>query len=449
MKVLKFGGTSVGTVESLKNVKAIVEGQHTGCVVTVSALGGITDRLIDTARRASETDRTYIDRYQEIVDRHHAVIDGVVTNPMRNKEVTAMVDALLRELSTLFDAISLLRELTPRTLDLIVSYGERMSCLIVSHMLDNSELCHSLDFVRTRNRFGKHILDQEVTSALIAEIVSPAIKRSDIIVVPGFISRDAEGRITNLGRGGSDYTAAIIAAELGAEVLEIWTDVNGFMTADPRVVSDATVIDRLSFVEAMELCNFGAKVVYPPTLYPVFNSNIPIVIKNTFNPSAPGTLIADGGPEVCARACGVSSMTPTAMIRITGNFSDFDRVFNALSRQGVDIFMAAPEQGSFGLRGADVDRAMDILADELAAEITSSTVDSIESITGLSTIAVVGHGLRELADIDTTLIGALNSIGIPVPAAPRSNSTTTVACMVPEEFLKDALKAVHTTFFSR
>lgn len=448
MKVLKFGGTSVGTIESLRNVKAIVEGQSTKCIVTVSALGGITDRLIDTARRASVGDTTYSESYKEIVDRHHTVIDGVVTDSYRHAEVTELVDKLLEQLSTLFNAINLLRELTPRTLDMIESYGERMSCIIVSRMLRSAALCDSLEFIRTKDRFAKHVLDQETTSRLIAEKVAPALAQESVVVVPGFISRDSEGRITNLGRGGSDYTAAILAAELGADTLEIWTDVDGFMTADPRVVKNAMVIDRLSFVEAMELCNFGAKVVYPPTIYPVFNRNIPIYIKNTFNPTAPGTLIADGGNDITPHACGVSSMSPTAIIRMIGTgFNDFDRVVNSLTRQGVDIFMASPEFATLGMRGADVDCAIEILSEEFAEEITSGIIEHIESITGLSTIAVVGRKLRELSTIGTKLLSALNSRGIPVPAAPRSNSSTTVACMVPAEFLNEALNAIHSTIF--
>lgn len=450
MKVLKFGGTSVGTVDSLRNVKAIVEGQQSDCIVTVSALGGLTDRLIDTARRAAAGDRSYLQTFAEISARHHNVIDGVISDSDKNLEVKNIVSALLSELATLYGAVELLGEITDRSLDLIVSYGERMSCVIVSRMLSEAILCNSLDFIRTHNRFGKHVLDSEATSALIAEKLLPATKRAHTVVVPGFISRDESGKITNLGRGGSDYTAAIIAAELNAEVLEIWTDVDGFMTADPRIVSDAEVIDRLSFAEAMELCNFGAKVVYPPTIYPVFNRSIPIIIKNTFNPSAPGTVIAEGSSAPADGARGVSSMTPTAMIRISGGHADdFDKVFNALSRQGVDIFMASPEHGSFGLRGADVDRAMEIMTDELAAELTSGSITAVEPITGLSTIAVVGRGLRSLNNVDTMLLDALNAVGIPVPAPPRSNSSTTVACMVPAENLKEALIAVHATFFHK
>lgn len=450
MKVLKFGGTSVGTVESLRNVKAIVESQQTDCIVTVSALGGITDRLIDCARRASVGDTTYTALHQEMKERHHSVIEGVVADATRRTEVIGQIDELLSQLATLYDAIALLGELTPRTMDLIVSYGERMSCIIVCKMLSDAVLCYSPDFIRTRLSYGKHMLAAEATARLISENVAPELSRSHTIVVPGFIARDENsGKITNLGRGGSDYTAAILAAELGAEVLEIWTDVDGFMTADPRIIKDAAIIDRLSFVEAMELCNFGAKVVYSPTIYPVFNRNIPIVIKNTFNPSAPGTVIADGVPYENPRLAGISSMTPTAIIRISGCQSvNFDRVFNSLSRNGVDIFMASPENNTFGLRGADVDNALSILSDELADELTSGEIEQIQPITGLSTIAIVGHALNAMPDIDKALLRALNERGIPVPAPPRRNSSTTVACMVPEHLLHDAMRAVHSSFFS-
>lgn len=196
-----------------------------------------------------------------------------------------IVDPLLDELANLYRGINLLGDLSDRAMDIIVSYGERMSCVIVSRIIDNARLYDSRTFIKTEKQFGKHILDNEATSEAIHRIFDG--NDSDVVVVPGFISSDAKGDITNLGRGGSDYTAAILAATLDANTLEIWTDVDGFMTADPRVIDNAYVIDHLSFIEAMELCNFGAKVIYPPTIYPVFHKNIPIYIKNTFNPRLP------------------------------------------------------------------------------------------------------------------------------------------------------------------
>jgi aspartokinase/homoserine dehydrogenase 1 len=446
MKVLKFGGTSVGTVESLRHVKAIVESQQSRCIVIVSALGGITDRLIRTANLAASRDHAYTTEFEIVTARHHEVIEGVVPAESR-AEVLAITDAMLDELATLYKAICLLGELTPRTLDMIVSYGERMSCVIASRILGVPVL-DSRSFIRTQSRFGKHVLDAETTSSLLHAAFGP-LEQANTVVVPGFIASDSNAQVTNLGRGGSDYTAAIIAAELGAEILEIWTDVDGFMTADPRIVADARVIDRLSFVEAMELCNFGAKVVYPPTIYPVFHRNIPIVIKNTFNASAPGTMIAERVNQTEMTVKGVTSLADTALIRVVGRtFHDFGRVVNSMARNGVDMFLASPTAGTFGVRQNDSVKAVSVLREELAAELTSGDVDAIEAVDSLATLAIVGRNLRSMPESAEMLRRALNQEGIPVLTAPRNDSDTTVACMVPASHVKQALNAVHSSFFS-
>jgi len=295
MKVLKFGGTSVGTVESLRNVKMIVEQCTEPVIVVVSALGGITDQLINTAKLASKGDISYLESYTHIVERHNNVIDNMVSSE-KLSEVKSIVNSLLEELGNIYRGVSLIRDLSERTLDIIVSYGERLSSVIISRIIDNAQHYDSRNFIKTEKQFNKHILDNEATQKLIHSTFDN--NNFTVALVPGFISSDEDGNITNLGRGGSDYTAAILAATLNASILEIWTDVDGFMTADPRVINNTYVIDHLSFIEAMELCNFGAKVIYPPTIYPVFHKNIPILIKNTFNPTAPGTRISEQRPSV-------------------------------------------------------------------------------------------------------------------------------------------------------
>jgi aspartokinase/homoserine dehydrogenase 1 len=450
MKVLKFGGTSVGTVESLRNVKSIVENQTDKCVVVVSALGGVTDMLLDTARRASSGDATFSQRMQEIVARHDAVIEGVVPQSCR-AEVAAKVTELLRQLSTLYQAIALLGEATPRSLDLIVSYGERMSSVVVSAMIEGSELKDSRDFIRTVNHYGSHVLDAAATSQLVAEHFASSEAR--VTVVPGFIATDGAGTNTNLGRGGSDYTAAILAAELGADILEIWTDVDGFMTADPRVVKSARVIDSLSFVEAMELCNFGAKVVYPPTIYPVFHHNIPIVIKNTFNPAAPGTLISDShvGGEGTPRFSGVTALKSTALVTLRaaqrGVQPDAQRVLNALSRAGVSVILAS-SAGSLGVRQADAKRAVAALSDEFAEELTDGRIAGIDVKSDLATLAVVGLRLKQADALAADISGLLIEAGLPLLASARQASAeTTVACIIAEESTGEALNLVHNHIF--
>lgn len=290
MKVMKFGGTSVGTVESLTNVKKIVEETPGKKVVVVSALGGITDLLISTARLAVADDIAYLEQYARIVERHLTVINGVV--PANRRDATeAMVKMMLDELANIYKGVMLLHDLSDRALKIIVSYGERLSSVIVSNIIKGATFFDSRSFIRTRRTsHGNDVLDTELTNRLIQDEVCGY--DWETAVMGGFLATDDNGEVTNLGRGGSDYTASIMAAALNADVLEIWTDVDGFMTADPKVINNAYVIDELTFTEAMELCNFGAKVIYPPTIYPVYHKDIPIIVKNTFNPTAPGTRIS-------------------------------------------------------------------------------------------------------------------------------------------------------------
>lgn len=315
MKVLKFGGTSVGTIESLLNVKKIVESTPGKKIVVVSALGGITDLLISTARLAVADDISYLDSYSKIVARHISVVNGVV--PVSRRDATeALIKMMLDELGNIFKGVMLLHDLSPRALDIIVSYGERMSSVIVANIIKGATHFDSRAFIRTtRGSQRQNVLDSDLTNRLIDE----KVKKYDweTAVIGGFLATDQNGEVTNLGRGGSDYTAAIMAAAFDAEALEIWTDVDGFMTADPKVIDNAYVIDELSFMEAMELCNFGAKVIYPPTIYPVYHKNIPILVKNTFNPSARGTLIS-GNPGKGGKAIkGISSINDTCLVTIT------------------------------------------------------------------------------------------------------------------------------------
>ena len=305
MKVLKFGGTSVGSVESILSVKRIVEAQEEPVVVVVSALGGITDKLINTSKLAVAGDAKYLDAYYEMVLRHHDIIDSVITDSEKKDELLKKVDELLEDLKSIYQGVYLIHDLSEKTLNAIVSYGERMSSLIVASLIEGAKWRDSLSFVKTEKKQNKNLLDSERTYKLVKEAFNYEVK---VAVAGGFISTDTHtGEITNLGRGGSDYTASIIAAALDARVLEIWTDVSGFMTADPRVINTAYPIERLSYVEAMELCNFGAKVVYPPTIYPVCIKNIPILIKNTFHPEDKGTIIEQESHDELRAIKGISS----------------------------------------------------------------------------------------------------------------------------------------------
>jgi aspartokinase/homoserine dehydrogenase 1 len=293
MIVLKFGGTSVGSVKSILSLKRIVEkeAKKQQVVVVVSALGGITDKLISTSKLALKGDERWKMEFDSMVDRHHKMIDTIITDNAKREYLFNTVDTLLDQLRSIYFGVFLIHDLSRKTEDTIVSYGERLSSNIVGMLINGAKWYDAREFIKTEYKNGKHVLDSDMTYQLVRKTFA-MIPR--ISVVPGFISMDKNTEeITNLGRGGSDYTAAILAAALNAEALEIWTDVDGFMTADPRVIKTAYTINELSYIEAMELCNFGAKVIYPPTIYPVCVKNIPIRVKNTFNPEGKGSIIKE------------------------------------------------------------------------------------------------------------------------------------------------------------
>lgn len=453
MKVLKFGGTSVGSIESIKNVKKIVEQCDESVIVVVSALGGITDKLIATADMATNGDEMYIENMQHIRNRHAEVIAGVVPIQYRN-EIETKVNDLLDELNNIYRGIYLIKDLSSKTLDAIVSYGERLSSTIISRVIEGITLFDSRSFIKTEQQFHKHIVDFELTNRLIAETFAHQPHRA---LVPGFISSDRDNNdITNLGRGGSDYTAAILAAALDANRLEIWTDVDGFMTADPRVISSAYVIDQLSFTEAMELCNFGAKVIYPPTIYPVYHKNIPIVIKNTFNPTAPGTLISNENNPNSKTIKGISSINDTCLITVTGLgmvgvVGVNSRIFNTLAQSGVSVFMVSQASSenstSFAVRNADADLAVKVLNKEFAIEIEQGEMSPARAERELATIAIVGENMKQAPGIAGKLFGTLGRSGINTIACAQGAQKMNISIVIKSCDLRKALNAIHDSFF--
>lgn len=457
MKVLKFGGTSVGTVESLGNVKNIVEGLSEPAVVIVSALGGLTDKLIATAGKAASGDDSYREDMSAIRKRHENIVDNVVPEE-KVADCMSIINPLLDELSRLFDGVSLIGDLPEKTLDSIVSFGERISSHIVNFMIEGSTHINSLDVVKTEKWFGKNIADSKLTSENIKENFKPV--EGHPIIAGGFISTDRDtGEITNLGRGGSDFTAALIAAALDADVLEIWTDVDGFMSSDPRIIPDARIIPIMSFVESMELCSFGAKVIYPPTIYPVFHKNIPIKILNTFNPSAPGTLIKDFSHKELAhegRVRGLSALKDTAIINVKGSLAQnvaavSSRSFNTLAKKGISVFLVSPTEESecfsFALKKSDIGNAISTLKNEFAPEVASGLIDTIESVSGLSIVAIVGEEILAGGYISPRITNSLERASISPVAVSEGASRTTVTFAVPEEHTNLTLQIIHSLFF--
>lgn len=455
MKVLKFGGTSVGTVDSILSVKKIVEAVEEPVIVVVSALGGITDKLLHTAAMAAKGDVGYEKEYSEIVTRHLDVIQGVIPDKNLRIDVQKQVMSLLDELGNIYKGVYLINDLSAKTSDTIVSYGERISSLIVSNVIKEAKLFDSRKFIKTVKQFNKHIVDFDLTNKLIEETFNPLPK---VALVPGFISSSIEGEITNLGRGGSDYTASILATALNARRLEIWTDVDGFMTADPRVISSAYVIDRLTFTEAMELCNFGAKVIYPPTIYPVYHKNIPIRIRNTFNPEARGTYISKDKVKHEGKALikGISSINDTCLITVHGlgmvgvigvNY----RIFKTLAKNGISVFMVSQASSenntTFAVRNADADLAVEVLNEEFALERSQGDMNDTVAEKELATVAIVGENMKRTPGIAGKLFGTLGSAGISVIACAQGASETNISFVIKLKDLKKALNTIHDSFF--
>lgn len=454
MKVLKFGGTSVGSIEGILNVKKIVEAETEPVIVVVSALSGITDQLYKVSRLASQGDESYIDEYRTMLARHIDMINTVVDEE-KIQSVIEAVKSEFNDLGNILRGIYLIKDSSPKITDTIVAYGEVLSSIIVANTIQDAVHFDAKKFIKTVNQFDKHNVDFAKTNELIKQTFKNLPK---ISVCGGFISTDSTTNfVTNLGRGGSDYTAAILAAALNARLLEIWTDVDGFMTADPKIISSTYVIEKLSFSEAMELCNFGAKVIYPPTIFPVFHKNIPVVIKNTFNPDAPGTYISQeksGEPSKAIK--GISSINDTSLITIQGlgmvgvigvNY----RIFRVLAKNGISVFLVSQASSenttSIGVRNADSELAVKVLRQEFAAEITRGEIDNIFSEDNLATVAIVGDNMKRTPGIAGKLFGTLGKNGINVIACAQGASETNISFVTDRTSLRKALNVIHDSFF--
>ena len=454
MKVLKFGGTSVGSIDGILNVKQIVESQSEPVVVVVSAFSGVTDALYRIAALAAATDETYLNAYQQVFLRHNEVIEALVAES-RRQQVLAQTNALFSDLSNILRGIYLIKDLSSKITDTLVSYGEVISSVILAAVVEGAVHYDARNFIKTIHQHNKHLVDFETTNKRIGEQFA---RTENIVVCGGFIASDSHtNNISNLGRGGSDYTAAILAAALQASRLEIWTDVDGFMTADPRIISNSYVIEKLSFSEAMELCNFGAKVIYPPTIFPVFHKNIPVVVKNTFNPSAPGTFISHektGGKSKAIK--GISSINDTSLVTIqglgmVGVIGVNHRIFRVLAHNGISVFFvsqaASENTTSIGVRNADSELAVRVLQQEFDLELAQGEIDSIAAENDLATVAIVGDNMKRTPGIAGKLFGTLGRNGINVVACAQGASETNISFVTDKKSLRKALNVIHDAFF--
>ena len=443
----------MGSAAPLQNVKNIVALHGEGVVVVVSALGGITDQLLEMSALAEKGDEAFRARLTAIRERHASIMDACVPG---DQALRTDIGTLFESLEALCEGVWALRVLPEKTRCEIVSYGERMSSLIVTAMIPGAKRYDAMNFIKTTKRAGKTVLDSEKTEKLVREAFA-GFGEGQVAVVPGFISTDSlSGEITNLGRGGSDYTASIIAAALNAERLEIWTDVDGFMTADPRIISTSYVIDALSYEEAMELCNFGAKVIYPPSLYPVCAKDINILIKNTFRPEAKGTIISREHHGGEFPVTGISSINDSCVITVSapsmaGIVGVNSRIFNALAREGISVYLVSQSSSetsiSLGINAADAQKATQTLQEEFAHEIAEGSMDPVQCRDDVATVAIVGENMRQNSGVAGKLFTTLGRNGISIIALAQGASESNISFVVEHKYLRKSLNVVHEGFF--
>jgi bifunctional aspartokinase / homoserine dehydrogenase 1 len=453
MKVLKFGGTSVGSAENIQKVKEILIGQDDDVIVVVSALGGITDKILSAAKMAAIGTGYFQAELTEINTRHYETIEKLFVAD-KHADIKAKTTVLLEELERIIHGVSLIGELTPKTLDKIGGFGERLSSLIISEFIPESKWFDSSKLIKTNSDFGKAIVDFGQTNPLIQATFASF---SGIAIVPGFISSNEAGEYTTLGRGGSDYTGAILAAAMDVASLEIWTDVNGFMTADPRVISKAYTIKTLSYSEAMELSHFGAKVIYPPTILPVYKKGIPVRIKNTMEPENEGTLITDSkhnGKDLPIK--GISSISNITLMTIqglgmVGVTGISARLFGALARQNVNVILisqASSENSiSFAIDSSSSSKAETAIRQEFDREIQLDQINKITIEENLAIVAIVGENMKHATGVAGKLFNTIGKNGVNIIAIAQGASELNISWVVKISDLRKTLNVVHESFF--
>ncbi|RXF69188.1 bifunctional aspartate kinase/homoserine dehydrogenase I [Arcticibacter tournemirensis] len=460
MKVLKFGGTSVGSVKSISTIIDILKNESSSGenpVVVLSAMGGVTNLLSTMANKAAvgEDFSAYV---TELESRHFEVIKALLDVHQQNPVFTRL-KILFNQLEDILQGISSLREITPKTHDLVLSFGERCSTFLVSKIAEQSlgpvEYVNACDVIKTDSSFGQAKVQTELTDMLIRDLYEA--NKGKMLFVTGFIASNEEGRITTLGRGGSDYTAAIFGSALNAEEIEIWTDVNGMMTADPRMVKKAFPLNELSYIEAMELSYFGAKVIYPPTMIPAFMKKIPIVIRNTFEPSFPGTVISHESRPSEHSVKGISSINEISIINLEGGgmvgkagFSG--RLFSLLAREQINVILITQSSSehsiTFAVNPLDAVKAKLLIEQEFELELEAKKIEVPEIEEGLSILAIVGENMKRTSGVSGTLFHALGRNGVNVRAIAQGSSEYNISVIISRVDLAKALNAVHDAFYT-
>ncbi|MDX9724952.1 MAG: bifunctional aspartate kinase/homoserine dehydrogenase I [Bacteroidales bacterium] len=453
MKVLKFGGSSVGNSERIRKVKEIISLQQLPAVVVVSALQGVTDILKSISESAARHEKEYSSTLENLYLRHRNVCTELLDGPVL-EQTLATADTIFDELRETLNGLFLLRELSKFTLDKILSAGERLSSAILSACLEGSLLIDAREIIKTDDSYGNANVDFKLSDSLIRKKI---LRKNRVIVLPGFIASTRDNETTTLGRGGSDYTAAIVAAALNAEMLEIWTDTDGFMTADPKKVEKAYTIDSLTYSEAIELSHFGAKVIYTPTLRPVYRKLIPVAIRNSFNPQSKGTLISQAPSNGSKSPIkGISSIDQIDLITLQGpsmvGVSGISmRLFGSLAKRNISVILitqASSEYSiTFAINPPDTRMALEGINQEFEREISFKKELKVILEKDLSVIAIVGEKMKNTPGISATLFRSLGRNGINVIATAQGSSELNISVVIKNESLRRALNAIHDGFF--
>ncbi|MCQ2230204.1 MAG: bifunctional aspartate kinase/homoserine dehydrogenase I [Bacteroidales bacterium] len=450
MRVLKFGGTSMGSAKSITEVKRIILEHDKPVCAVVSAVGGITDMLVSAASLASKGE-DYTSTYNAIVEKHEAIVADLF--PDNKERIGALMAPLFSDLLSLLKGVNLLKELSPRSLDTISGFGEKLSSLILSQLMPSSKWHDSQKLIKTHKIGGRSQVIEDLTYNNVAAIKG---NLAEVNIFPGFISSNEKDEPSTLGRGGSDYTAALLAAALDADILEIWTDVDGFMSADPRIISHAYTLDHLTYAEAMELSHFGAKVIYPPTILPALKKNIPIYIKNTFNPAAPGTRIDGDEQAGTSKIKGISSIKNVSLLTLQGigmvGVSGISmRLFRALAPEYINVILisqASSENSiSIVVDSKEAQKAAELINAEFDHEIKAEHVLPVSIEKDMAVVAIVGDKMKHNTGVAGMLFNAVGKNGINIYAIAQGAAEVNISFVVKEEDLKKTLSAVHDNFF--
>jgi aspartokinase/homoserine dehydrogenase 1 len=460
MNILKFGGTSVGSAASIHALMNILKSleETNGSIIVVSAFGGVTNQLLEMAESA-RMEQDYTTLLKEIENRHYEVVRALLPAGAQNP-VFSKLKIFFNELEDILQSVAILKELSLQTRDLILSYGERCSTFAISHIarqyFPNATAVDGSALIRTDSNFGQAKVDMPATETLIQEFYQN--NSDNVLFVTGFISSNEEGRITTLGRGGSDYTASIWGSALEASEIQIWTDVDGMLTADPRIVEKAFSLPELSYTEAMELSYFGAKVIYPPTMTPAFLKKIPLVIKNTFNVGFKGTYIRHDVEPSSLPIKGISSINDISILNLSGSgmvgkagFSG--RLFSLLSREQINVVLITQSSSehsiTFAVKPDDAVRALNLIYKEFELELQTKKIDYPEVESGLSVLAIVGENMKHTPGMASRLFNALGRNGVNVRAIAQGSSEYNISVILAKADLSKAVNAVHDAFYSK